>query len=46
MNRQLIASLCAIAAALSAADALAQDSAPKDEESAMDIIAATVRSQG
>jgi hypothetical protein len=46
MNRQLIASLCAIAAALSAADALAQDSAPKDEESAMEIVATTVRSQG
>ena len=46
MSRHLIAALWVIAAALGAAGAFAQDSAPADEESAMDIVATTVRSQG
>ena len=46
MGRHPIATLLAMAAALSAGGALAQDRAPADEESALDIIATTVRSQG
>jgi hypothetical protein len=46
MFRHRLASLWLVAAALGAGGALAQDRAPADEESAKDIVATTVRSQG
>ena len=46
MPRHPFVALLIVAVALGAAGALAQDRAPADEESAKDIIATTVRSQG
>jgi hypothetical protein len=46
MSRHRIAALWMIAAAFCASGALAQNAAPADEESARDIVATTVRSQG
>jgi hypothetical protein len=46
MSRHSIAFLHVIAASLAAAGALAQDKAPVAEETAKDIVATTVRSQG
>jgi hypothetical protein len=46
MARHAIASLWIIAAALNAAGAVAQDAPPVVEETAKDIVATTVRSQG
>ena len=46
MSRYRAMALWIIAAALGAGDALAQNAAPTDEDSARDIVATTVRSLG
>jgi hypothetical protein len=46
MSRHKLGFFCGVAAALGAAGALAQATAPVDEESAKDIVATTVRSLG
>ena len=46
MSRRKVVTICMIAGALSAGHALAQNTAPADEESAKGIVATTVRSLG
>jgi hypothetical protein len=46
MSRYPIAALGLVAAALTATSALAQDVPPVSEDTALDIVASTVRSQG